>query len=161
MKNTFILLTITLFTFSFSSCSDDESTPEPTVDIRDQIIGTYTYDQYIEFYDGSTGSHQGTVKVEKGTTNNKIIFFEDGNIVIKGTKLKDLSNAVAFDIEDMSETDDEGYLYEYKGIDGFESNDGVKYHGGFEKETNKVHLYYETYIDGEYAAGVYFEMSKI
>jgi hypothetical protein len=156
MKNTFILLAITLFTFSFSSCSDDESTPEPTVDIRDQIVGTYTSVATILYLDGSPAeSESGTIKIEKGTVTDKIIFFEDGEIIANGTV-----GGVVFDLEDMSKTED-GVLYESKGVDEYTLTDGTKYHGGYNKDTNEIIFNIDIYADGTRIAKIEYVLTKI
>ena len=160
MKKLQILSPIFLFFFAFSlsSCSGDEDVqPE---DIRDQLVGTYTYVlKHKDLVDGYIDEYTGTIKIEKARTSADIIFFEDGEVVAVGAKVQEASNGIAFDIEDGSVTED-GVFVEEKGEEIFELN-GSKYHGGYEKSTNKIYFFISTYYDGQREGFSAYELTKI
>ena len=140
-KKSIYLLLITVL---FSACGDNEDTTP--VDLRDPMVGTYTYEDTERYADGTVEVYTGTISVEKSPTSDHIVFFEDGEVIGRGDKLREASNGIVFDLQDTRETI-EGDLWESKGIDLIELG-STNYHGVFEEAEDKIGLAFETLVNG-------------
>lgn len=92
--------------FLFTSCEDD------TIDLRDEVIGQYSYtvEMYVKdgndlVYVGDQGDVYditGTMRVTKNSGDPGVLDFYDGNVIMfHGTDIKDTGNAIVFDIPDQ------------------------------------------------------------
>gem|GEM_PF-1993497 len=145
MKKLFYLM---LIPFSLISCSDDtiDAAPATQADIRDQIVGTYTYvNTALRYSNNTTDEYIGIIKIEKSTINNAIIFFEDEEVLAIGVKLESASNGVVFDLEDKGQYFDD-LTIEYKGVDIIDI-DGIKYDGVYKTPENEVSISFDTVVN--------------
>ncbi|MFA6127638.1 MAG: hypothetical protein WC699_10060 [Bacteroidales bacterium] len=89
-----------------TSCTED------VPDLRDEIIGQYSYTVEINqqvgndlVYIGDQGDNydiKGTMRVTKNTGSLDVLDFYDGNVLMfHGTDVKDAGNAIVFDIPDQ------------------------------------------------------------
>jgi len=159
MKNLFYLI---LIPFALISCSNDTSdtVPAPQADIRDQIVGTYTYVSTDFRYSNNTiDEYTGIIKIEKSTTSNTIVFFENGEVLATGVKLESASNGVVFDLEDRGQYFD-GLTIEYKGVDIINLG-GIKYNGVFKTPENEVNIAFDTIVNDTKEIKSTYVMTKV
>lgn len=101
-----LFLMMAVMPFLFTSCTDD------VPDLRDEIVGQYTYTVKIYaqvgidlVYIGDEGENYditGTMRVTKNTGDINVLDFYDGNIVMfHGVDVEDAGNAIVFDIPDQ------------------------------------------------------------
>ncbi|PCJ62727.1 MAG: hypothetical protein COA58_16805 [Bacteroidetes bacterium] len=155
------LTLISIFAFSlftFSACSDDTKEVVPTVDIRDQMEGMYTYKNTDYNADGTTEEFLGTVVVQKGSGSNSIIILEDGDTLDVGINLTEVSNGISFGLEDYTETID-GQVWSSKGYEFIEL-DGVKYHGAYDFSTQELGFAFKVYLDGTWFYSSVYVLTK-
>ena len=160
MKN---LTQLTFFAFlalslTLASCSEDTVPVKPTVDIREQIAGTYTYES-TDWAEGEEHKDSGRMVIQKSTTSDGIVFLEYNEEFVKGNNLRSVTDGVAFDLEDDSISED-GILYELEGIDFIELGD-AKYNGAYETTTNRVSIAFDVFVDGTRSYSSSYVMTKI
>lgn len=90
----------------FTSCTKDST------DLRDEIIGQYSYTVKIYkevgtdlVYVGDQADNYditGTMRVTKNTSETGVLDFYDGNVIMfRGANVQDAGNAIVFDIDDQ------------------------------------------------------------
>jgi len=101
----FLFLAVAL-PFIFTSCSKEST------DLRDEIVGQYSYTVKIYMDDGSdlvyignqadNSDITGTMKVAKNSDDSGVLDFFDGtDLMFQGIDVKDTGNAIVFDIPDQ------------------------------------------------------------
>ncbi len=129
-----LMLLFATIPFLATSCSKD------TNDLRDQIIGQYSYT--VEIYkvvdsklvyvgdQGSVGDITGTMRVTKSTRYTDGLDFYDGNVVMfEAVNLKDAGDAIVFDIPAQEAWIGPGSVQ----VSGYKywDADSSSYHGAF------------------------------
>jgi hypothetical protein len=137
------MLLIALIPFLTTSCTKE------TTDLRDQIIGQYSYTVEIFKEDkgdlvyvgdqGTVGDITGTMRITKSTQYTDGLDFYDGNIVMfEAINLKDAGNAIVFDIPTQEAWIGPGSV-QVSGYKYWDVNSG-SYHGAFIYEDKSVEI---------------------
>ncbi len=134
-SNLLLLSFIAILSTIFTSCSKTETT-----DVRDPLVGTYSYK--ANYYDNSTGELKdngtGTAIVSKHATDaNSIEFKEGGELMFSGVKIQSASNGVVFDIPSQSFKDKEGVTVTMAGIQNITLGT-TKYHAAYFTATSTI-----------------------
>jgi hypothetical protein len=130
---TFIVISLVFF----SSCSKDD---DQITDVREQIIGDYSYSADIISGDGIEFTVTGDLSVSKHATDQNILIFTGDEIeTFFGDKIAVASNGFTFDIPSKQFTDAEGDVYISSGAKGITLGSS-KYDGMYETSTKKLIL---------------------
>ena len=130
---TFIVISLVFF----SSCNKDD---DQIIDVREQIIGNYSYSANIISGDGTEFTSSGDLTVSKHATDQNILIFTGDDIeTFFADKIAVASNGFTFDIPSKQFTDSEGDVYVSSGGKGITLG-ASKYDGMYETSTKKLIL---------------------
>lgn len=146
LKYSFILFSVAVF---FSSCSEDE----PTIDVREQAVGTYDATVTITFTNGSFLTETTDMIVAKDGSNGLIITIDGENESLIG--VREASNGIGFNFPNTTEVDDEGDAYTVSGTQSI-SLDSDRYDGRFVNASNE----FELEIKNEYVNAAYSDFNS-
>jgi hypothetical protein len=133
----------------FTSCSKDET------DLRDEIIGQYSYTVKIYTDDGTdlvyagdqgdVGDITGTMRVIKSSTEPDAIDFYDGNDrMFQGINIKDAGNSIVFDIPSQEAWIGPGNA-QIVGYNYWDFN-SASYHGAFLYDDRSIEIAFSARI---------------
>lgn len=124
-----------------SSCKDDE---DEKPDMATQISGTYDFESRLYMDTGTDLQYLGADYNEFGTavvskTSTGIEMKEDGEVQFRGSRLTQVRDAIAFDVETLT-FDVDGQQVAVDGYEGVDV-DGVGYDGLYDIEGKELTAY--------------------
>ncbi len=143
------LILVAILPFALGSCTKD------TTDLRDQIIGQYSYTVKIYQQDGpdlvylgDQADHYdltGTMRVIKNSSDPTALDFYDGNdLMFQGINVEDAGNAIVFDVPSQQAWIGPGSVqvvgYNYWNVNS------SGYHGAFLYDDSSVEIAFTIHV---------------
>jgi hypothetical protein len=143
LKHSFLLVAFALF---FSACSEDE----PTIDVREQAVGTYQATLTITFSNGSFLTETTEMEVTKDGTNGLLFTIDGESESLIG--VREANNGIGFNFPNTTEMDEEGDAYTISGTQSI-SLDSDNYDGRFSTASKEFELEVKNeYVNTDYSA---------
>lgn len=144
MKKLLFLLTLPALLL-FTGCSEDE----PEVDFRLQAVGSYNYTATFTLKADANQTDTDTGTLTIALDGNTMTATVDGDVyTLNG--VTEGSNGLGFNVNTVTETDDDGDSYQLRGV-ASSTLGTAQYHGRYDSGSKQLFINFETdYVDNQY-----------
>lgn len=139
-------LVLATFILLFAACSEDE----PTIDVREQAVGTYKATLTETFSDESFITTTTDMKVSKDGSNGLLLTIDGESEAVIG--VREASNGIGFNYPNTTEVDLEGDAYTVSGTQAI-TLDSDRYDGRYVTASKELELEVKNeYVNTDYSA---------
>lgn len=145
------VLVLLALMFSFSSCSDDDPVDPEPIDIRDRVVGRYSYEEVLSYEDGTEEKINGFMNVVKSDVATSIGLriidseTQEDALAIEPVNMKEVEGGITFEIVTIS-SNVAGETFRVQGLPWKELN-GTMYEVVYDDLSGRIYLSTTLFID--------------